>query len=76
MKNILIGIIVLIQVLLFSCTNKGKDYTISGILYRDCSKTQVMRGVSIQVEGRKVGMGGGLTLGSGITDDSGHFSSI
>ncbi len=74
MKNIINICIVIGVLFFFSSCKKAENYTVSGFLYLDCSKTQVMKGVNIQIVGSTAGFGAPAAMGQGYTDDRGYFS--
>lgn len=71
MKNIFIFIFLLLFA--FSCRSK-QSYTISGVLYMDCSKSTVVKNAVIEINATKSGMGGTETIGTGTTDNNGYFN--
>ncbi len=72
MKNLLV-ILTFISILCFSC-NKKREYTISGFLYTNCSKSTVVKNGSIDISETNSGMGSSRIIKSGTTDGNGYFS--
>lgn len=71
MKNILI--IIMIGTFIYSCRQK-QNYTITGVLYTNCSKSVTVKNVNIQISETQAGMGSTSTIASGQTDNNGYFS--